>query len=329
MIISRTPLRVSLFGGGTDFADYYRNSKYGYGAVISTSINLYVYITVNKMFDDTIRVGYSTSEYVKSVDEIKHNIVREGLRVVGIDTGIDIVYMADIPMGHAGIGLASSSAIAVGVLNSLYAYKGIGASAELLAKGACEIEIDRLKSPIGKQDQYAVAFGGLRRYQFNADDTVFDDAVICKKETRDELRNNLMYFYTGKTRQSSEVLTEQKANIRDRMAYLDSLVEIEETANKDIESNDLSNIGKMLDDAWSLKRKMASNVSNEEIDDMYMRAKAAGAEGGKILGAGGGGFLMLYVTDDYKESVRNALSDYREVDIDFEPQGSKIIYVSE
>lgn len=329
MIISRTPLRVSLFGGGTDFADYYENSKYGYGAVLSTAISMYSYMTVNKKFDDMIRVSYSKTEHVASVDEIEHNIIREALRITGVSKGVDIVYMADVPLGHAGIGLASSSAIAVGVLNALYAYKGIHASADKLAKEACQIEIGALKNPIGKQDQYAVSYGGFRRYQFNADGTVFDSPVISNKETIKKLENRLLFFYTGVTRQSHTVLAEQKKNISTMMDGLDKLVEIANEANKEIENNNLDSIGEMLDDSWMIKRNFASNVSSGLIDDMYSKAKKAGALGGKILGAGGGGFLMVYATEDTHDSIRKALNDYKEVKICFEPQGSKIIYVSD
>lgn len=329
MIISRTPLRISLFGGGTDFSDYYRNSKYGYGTVISTAINMYSYMTVNKKFDDMIRVSYSKTEHVKSVDEIEHNIIREALRIVGIDKGIDIVYMADVPLGHAGIGLASSSALAVGALNALYVYKGHHASAERLAREACRIEIEALGNPIGKQDQYAVAYGGLRKYQFNADETVFDQPVICANETKQLLESKLLFFYTGITRESRTVLTEQKQNISCRMKYLDRLVELADEANKEIEANDISHIGDMLDEAWQLKKQMASNVSNALIDDMYGAARRAGALGGKILGAGGGGFLMLYVPEEKQENVRDVLKKFKEAKIRFEPQGSKIIYVSD
>lgn len=328
MIISRTPFRVSLFGGGTDFAGYYKNSRYGYGAVISTAVNMYTYMTVNKKFDGKIRVSYSKTEHVSAVDEVEHNLIREAMKITGVTSGIDIMYMADIPLDSAGIGLASSSALAVGILNALYAYKGRHVSAEVLAKEACDIEIGRLKNPIGKQDQYAVAFGGFRRYQFNADESVFDDPVIFRKETMKELEDRLMFFYTGVTRKSSSVLKEQKKNIDDRMETLDRLVEIANQAQVELESNDLSQIGVLLDDAWRLKRQMASKVSNPKIDEMYDAAKDAGALGGKILGAGGGGFLMVYVPEDRQENVRNALRGYKEIEVGFEPQGSKIIYVN-
>lgn len=329
MIISRTPMRASLFGGGTDLAGYYENSKYGYGAVLSTAINMYTYITVNKKFDDQIRVSYWKTEIVDRVENLEHNIIREALKIVGIKKGIEIVYMADIPLGSVGVGLASSSSLAVGVLNALYAFLGKHVSAERLAREACQIEIDQLKNPIGKQDQYAVAYGGLNYYQFNYDGSVFMDPLICKKNTRLELESHLLFFYTGTARQSSAILQEQNENIMAKQQTLDQLVEIAYEARTLLENNDISSVGYLLNKSWCLKRQLASKVSNLEIDEMYAKAMAGGAVGGKILGAGGGGFLMLFVPDPFKQSVRNALAGYKEVLVSFEPQGSKIIYVSE
>lgn len=329
MIISRTPFRASLFGGGTDLADYYENSKFGYGAVISTAINMYTYMTVNRKFDDKIRVSYSKTELVDSVDEIEHNLIREALKIVGIEKGIDIVYMADIPLDSAGIGLASSSALAVGILNALYAYVGKHVSAEQLAREACKIEIDILGNPIGKQDQYAVAYGGFNRYQFNADGTVYIDPIICRKQTKMDLQKQLMFFYTGITRKASSVLTEQKKKISQKMLLLDKLIKITNEAQEALQSNDLDGIGRMMDQAWRLKCQFSSNVTNKMIDQMYSEAMNAGALGGKILGAGGGGFLMLYVPLYKQEEVKMALKMYKQVNIELEPQGSKIIYVNE
>lgn len=328
MIISRTPFRASLFGGGTDLADYYENSRYGYGAVVSTAINMYTYMTVNKKFDDKIRVSYSKTELVDSVDQIEHNLIREALKIVGIEKGIDIVYMADIPLDSAGIGLASSSALAVGILNALYAYAGKYVSAEQLARDACKIEIDILGNPIGKQDQYAVAYGGLNRYQFNADGTVYTDPIICKKGTKDYLQKHLMFFYTGITRKSSTVLTEQKQKIPQKMNQLDKLIEVTNQAQRALQENDLDKIGHMLNEAWQIKKQFACNVTNPEIEKMYDSAMNAGALGGKILGAGGGGFLMLYVPLHRQDDVGKALESYKQVSIEFEPQGSKIIYIN-
>lgn len=327
MIISRTPMRASLFGGGSDFSDYYRNSKFKFGAVLSTAIDMYIYITVNKKFDDLIRVSYSKTEMVDSVDKIEHNIIREALKIAEIDRGIEVVYMGDIPLGSAGVGLASSSALAVGVLNALFAYKGQSVSAEFLAQKACEIEINRLNNPIGKQDQYAAAYGGFNHYRFNADETVFISPLICKPETKKKLQDHLMFFYTNVTRISSSILDQQKKNIPDKFPIIDRITEMSYDAENLLQSNCIDGIGTLLDEAWELKKKLAGGISNEEIDKMYYRAKEAGAIGGKVLGAGGGGFMMVYVPLHKQDCVRKALKNYKEINISFEPEGSKIIYV--
>ncbi len=329
MIISKTPLRASFFGGGTDFKDYYENSSYGYGSVISTALNMYVYIMVCKRFDSHIRVCYTKNEFVDSVDQIEHNIIREALKIVGIENGIDIVYSADIPLSSAGVGLASSSALAVGVLNALYTYKGEYASPEKLARMACEIEIGRMGNPIGIQDQYACAYGGFRVYKFWADGKVSAMPVSASREHIKALQDKLMLYYTGLTRISSEILAEQKENIADKNTVLDQMLEMVDDAEKIISKGNLDQWGEMLDEAWNLKRSLASKISNPDIDFMYERAKNAGATGGKVLGAGGGGFLLLYVPDESKENVRKALKDYKEVDFEFENEGSRIIFMEE
>ena len=329
MIISKTPLRASFFGGGTDFKDYYENNKYGYGSVISTALNMYVYIMVCKRFDDKIRVCYTKNEFVDSVDDVKHNIIREALKIVGIEHGIDIVYSADIPLSSAGIGLASSSALAVGVLNALYAYKGEYASQEKLARMACEIEINRLKNPIGVQDQYACAYGGFRTYKFWANGKVTATPIRVALEHIKKLKNNLMLYYTGLTRISSEILSEQKEKIADKTIVLDQMFEMVEIALQGLQHGEVECWGELLDKAWILKKSLASKISNSEINDMYERAKDAGAVGGKILGAGGGGFLLLYVPIEKKMSVEEAMKDYKKVDFDFENEGSRIIFIED
>lgn len=326
MIISRTPLRASFFGGGSDFCDYYQKN---YGYVLSTAINMYIYMTVNSKFDDLIRVSYSKTELVDSVDKVEHNIIREALRIAEIDQGIDIVYMGDIPLGTAGVGLASSSALAVGILNALFAFKGEHVSAEFLAQKACEIEIKTLKNPIGKQDQYAVAYGGLNTYRFNMDENVFVSPLVCKKETKEQLNRNLMLFYTGITRVSSTILEEQKEKIPDTTPNIDKIVSLAEVAQHALIKNDLSTFGELLHEGWLIKKQLASGITNSEIDRYYEVARTAGALGGKILGAGGGGFLLLYVNEENQKTVRQALSNLREIPFMFEPQGSKIIYVSD
>lgn len=329
MIISKTPLRASFFGGGTDFKDYYENSSYGYGAVISTALNMYVYIMVCKRFDSKIRVCYTKNEFVDSVDQIQHNIIREALKIVGIENGIDIVYSADIPLSSAGVGLASSSALAVGVLNALYTYKGEHASPEKLARMACEIEINRLGNPIGIQDQYACAYGGFRIYKFWADGEVSATPVSVSREDMKALQNNLMLYYTGLTRISSEILAEQKENIADKNLILNQMLEMVDDSEQALKGGNIERWGEMLDVAWHRKKSLASKISNMDIDVMYEKAKNAGALGGKVLGAGGGGFLLLYVSDENKKGVRTALKDYKEVDFKFENEGSRIIFMEE
>ncbi|MFN8670602.1 MAG: GHMP kinase [Candidatus Sericytochromatia bacterium] len=326
MIISRTPLRISFAGGGSDLSDFYFKKK---GAVVSTAINSYIYITVNKKFDDLIRVSYSSTELVESVNDIKHNIIREALKLVGIEKGIDVVYMGDVPLGTAGIGLGSSSSLAVGVLNALYAYKGEHVSASRLSEEACKIEIEILKNPIGKQDQYIAAYGGLQYIQFNQDDSVFVDPLIVNKETKHNLNKNLLLFYTGITRISSNILEEQKAKTTTNIEQIEKMVHIAEELRESLLDNNFSNFGELLHKSWLLKKGLASNISNNLIDEYYNKAINAGALGGKILGAGGGGFLLFYCEEKYQNNVRKALSDLKETPFLFEPQGSKIIYVSD
>ena len=326
MIISRTPMRISFAGGGSDLAVYYRR---GYGSVVSTAIDKYIYITVNKKFDDLIRVSYSKTEMVKSVDEMEHNIIREALIKVGIDRGVEIVYMGDIPLGSAGVGLGSSSSLAVGVLNALYAYKGQHVSAEKLAREACEIEIEILGNPIGKQDQYVAAYGGFNYIRFNNDESVFVDPVICKMEIKEQLNKRLLLFYTGLERVSSHILEEQRGNIDNNNEFLDEIVKLSDSLRETIVNNGSSTVGKYLHQGWEYKKQLASKITNSIIDEYYERARNAGAVGGKILGAGAGGFLLLYCDKDNQKQVRSALSDLKEAPFRFEPQGSKIIYVSE
>lgn len=322
MIISRTPFRISFVGGGTDLRDFYSRE---YGAVISATIDKYMYITVNKRFDHTIRASYSRTEIVDHVTELKHPIIREALKLTGIEHGIEITSVADIP---AQTGLGSSSAFTVGLLNALYAYKGIFRSAQELAEEACHIEIDLLKEPIGKQDQYAVAFGGMSHIQFNADETVFVNPIICPREVKKELKENLLLFYTGQTRQASSVLSEQKSNIGKRLDTLNSMRDmVEDFRVKMLEGKNLSDIGIILHEGWEYKKKMAGGISNSDIDDYYNIARDNGVLGGKILGAGGGGFLLFFCERHNQQRVRDVLSKLREIPFDFEPQGSKIIFV--
>ena len=327
MIISKTPLRASLFGGGTDFADYYHHSKYGFGSVLSCALDMHVYITVNKRFDSKIRVVYTGNELVDHVEEVKHNIIREALKLTGVTQGVEVVYMADIPMTNLGLGLASSSALAVGVLNALYAYKGEYKPARDLAKEAAHIEIDCLGQQIGIQDQYACAFGGFKRYYFNADDSVTVIPLPCPPDTLQELYGKLHLFYTGTPRDSRKIFQEQKETIKkSREETLDPLIEAVESAQKALQEGNLDAIGFLLDKAWQIKKQFATGVSNPEIDAMYDKAMRAGALGGKILGAGGGGFLLVYVPEEKHAFVKEALADYQELPFHPDSHGTRIIF---
>lgn len=324
MIISRTPLRVSFAGGGSDLKAFYKHKP---GAVTSTAIDKYVYITVNKRFDNQIRVGYSRTEIVESVDDIQHDLVREALRLVKVDGGIEITSIADIP--SRGTGLGSSSSFTVGLLNALHAYNGEFSSAKTLAEQACKIEIEQVGEPIGKQDQYIAAYGGISHIQFNSDESVYVDPVICPHGFKEKLQENLMLFYTGVTRRSNSILTEQQEKTKMNLHVLEEMVDLSQKLKESMSSGDCPEFGELLHRGWSLKRKLASNISNSEIDKIYERARKAGAIGGKILGAGGGGFLLLYCDKEKQGKVKDALSDLRHTPFSFEPQGSKIIYVGE
>ncbi len=327
MIISKTPLRASLFGGGTDFKAYFETSTMGYGSVLSAALDMHVYITVNKKFDDKIRVVYNGNELVDNVDELKHNIIREALKLTGITKGIEVIYMADIPLSTAGIGLASSSALAVGVLNALHAYKGEFVTPEVLAKEACHIEIDLLGQRIGIQDQYATAFGGFNRYRFLNNGNVSVTPFVIDEKYKKMLYNNLMMFFTGNTRDSRKILSEQSDNIENKRKQLDELVLTVDKVYKEINNRNIEIVGTELDKTWTIKKSLSNGISNENIDNMYDLAKKSGAVGGKVLGAGGGGFMLFYVNDQNKEKVRNSLKDYREIPFEVDNEGSRIIFV--
>lgn len=327
MIISRTPLRVSFVGGGSDLPAFYLHQP---GAVVSTAIDKYIYITVNKKFDRKLRVSYSVTEMVDHVWEVKHELVRNGLQMVGIDGGIEITSISDIP--SQGTGLGSSSTYTVGLLNALYAYTGQAVGAERLAAEACEIEINRCAKPIGKQDQYIAAYGGMQYIQFNSDGSVFVDPIICKPETKHLLNQRLLMLYTGITRSTDGILKEQSANTQsddDKRRTLAKMVAMAGEARDALQRNDLDGFGDVLHHNWLLKQSLASGISSDRINEWYELARKRGALGGKILGAGGGGFLLLYAPPERHPAIMAALPELRNTSIQFEPQGSKIIYVEE
>jgi len=328
MIISRTPFRVSLAGGGSDFSEYYRQRP---GNVVTAAINRYMYVTVNRRFDDTIRVSYTRTEIVERADDLQHDLIREAMKLTGLTRGLEITTIADLP---AGIGLGSSSTLTVGVLNALYAMKGEWRSPADLARQACEIEVDILGKPIGKQDQYIAAFGGLQDIRFMPDGSVSVHPVICGDGLRKRLVERLLLFYTGVHRDSGAVLREARLRLQarpDSRAVVDGLVGVAARVRQAIVSGEVEGIGALLDESWQLKKQMASNVSNGHFDALYDAARRAGADGGKISGAGAGGCLLLFAPPRRQAAVCAAMSvaGLREVSFAIEPEGSRIIHFSD
>ncbi len=320
MIITRTPLRVSFFGGGTDLRGFYEQEE---GCVLSTAINKYIYVILKDRFDDRVRVGYSQTELVDDIDQLKHELVRESLRKVGLTHCLEIATMADIP--SAGSGLGSSSAVTVGLLNALYAYQNRTQVAETLAREACEIEIETLGKPIGKQDQYIAAYGGLRFMRFQRDGKVAVQSVAVGDGTRERIERYLMLFYTDQARRAETILAEQAANTGARIENLNRIKQYAHTAHDLLKHGCFDDFGRLLHEAWQEKKALASGVTNGAIDAMYDAARKAGALGGKITGAGGGGFLMLWVAPDDHEKVRAALYPLRELPVRLEQDGTRVL----
>lgn len=322
MIISRTPFRISFAGGGTDLAAFYREEP---GAVLSTAIDKYMYVTVNKYFEDKIILKYSKTEEVSHIRDVEHPLLKEAMKVTGNTRGVEITSMADIV---GGTGLGSSSSFTVGALHALHAFKGRYTPASQLASEACEIEIERVKEPIGKQDQYIAAYGGFRFIEFMPDETVRVTPIICPPGKLKSLSNNLLLFYTGKTRRASTILKGMRSNMGRKQADMRELRGLADEARRQLQEGSVNRFGELLHEGWLLKRSLHSGISNTVIDRVYGRARKAGAEGGKILGAGGGGFLLLYVRRKNQAKVRKAMRGWREVSFGFEPEGSKIIHLA-
>ncbi len=325
MIISRTPLRMSFVGGGSDLPVFYR--KFG-GAVVSSAINQFVYITVNRKFDEKIRVSYSKTEEARTVARIKHPLVRESMTMLGIDGGLEITSIADIP--GKGSGLGSSSSFTVGLLHAFHAYAGRYASAEQLAREACEIEIGRCGEPIGKQDQYAAAYGGLNFIQFHEDDSTSVEPILCKRETLNSIQDQMLVFYTGITRSASDVLRHQQsamASERKKQSVVRGMVKLAHTLKAELQRNRAAAFGEIIHEGWMLKKSLTRGITTDAIDDWYARARKAGAVGGKLLGAGAGGFLLFIAPRERHDAIAAALSELRRMEFRFEPQGSRIIFV--
>ena len=335
MVITQTPIRISFVGGGTDISTFYR--QYG-GEVISTAIDKYISVRITKRSDSqmTIHTPYHR-ETVSDPDYIQHSLVREAVRKTDVTGGVSITVTSDVT--SRGCGLGSSSALTVGLLNALYAYQGIEMSAEILARQACEIEIERLNQPIGKQDQYIAAYGGLRRIQFNRDESVHTQEIPIAPETIAHLEKNFMLFYTGIQRRAETILHEQKGSASPQTllqikglvpAFYDALVKGNHKGcpyKNDNHEGCLCEVGLMLRRAWRLKRSLCDSISNRKLDTIYERAIAAGALGGKILGAGGGGYFLFYVPKSKQQTVTTSLSDLglSRLTFHFEAKGSQII----
>ncbi len=321
MIIVQTPLRTSLFGGGTDFPGYYL--QHG-GCVLSSAIDKYIFVTIKKRFDKKLRVGWTRTEMVDKVDDIQHELIREALRMTGICEGVEITTMGDIP--SAGSGLGSSSTVTVGALHAMYALQRELVMAEQLAKEACEIEIDILGKPIGVQDQYIAAYGGLRFIEFKTSGEIVANRISLDTNTLRRLNNNLFLFYTGVTRKADSILSEQKDNIRSRESVLGEMKEIAHQACDQLQKGNIDAIGDLLHESWQLKKQLASRITNTDIEDLYQAARKAGATGGKVAGAGGGGFLLLYCPSEKQENLRDALHQLQELPFNLGQDGSKVIF---
>lgn len=324
MIISKAPFRISFCGGGSDLPSFYR--EYG-GCVISASINCYMYISIHPYFyGNKILLKYSKTEMVDRISDIEHRIFKQVLGDFGL-TGVEITSMADVP---AGTGLGSSSAFTIALLNALYCYRGERVSKQRLANEACTIEIEKLGSPIGKQDQYESAYGGLNFIRFNTDDTVTIEPLILTRDTYTTLQNNLIMFYTGDIRSANMILKEQNQNMSDKekVESLKVMCELAEQMKRALEQGHVDSFGTILHKNWLLKKTLASGISNPAIDNWYDIAMKNGALGGKLLGAGGGGFLLFYCNEKDQQRLRDALG-LRELKFKLEHDGASIIFISD
>lgn len=325
MIISRTPFRISFAGGGSDLPSFYRQET---GVVLSTSINKYVYIAIHPFFDTrNIQLKYSKTELVSSIEDIQHPIFKEVLGMYGL-RGVDLNSIADIP---AGTGLGSSSAFTVGLLNAVNAYNDKAVSSEQLGKLACEVEIDRLGSPIGKQDQYAAACGGLNLISFYPDESVNVEKIVMNAVKKKELEGNLIMIYTGDTRSANSILLQQNKAIsaKDKFENQQKMVQLAYSLKKTLEDNNIDDFGRFLHEGWLLKKSLTKAISNSLVDEIYDRGLKAGALGGKLLGAGGGGFILFYCPREKQDNFRKQMSQFTEMDFQFDNHGTKIIYIGD
>jgi D-glycero-alpha-D-manno-heptose-7-phosphate kinase len=321
LIIVQTPLRISFFGGGTDFPSFFLEEG---GSVLSSAIDKYIYVTIKSRFDNKLRIGYTQTEMVDEIDQINHELIRESLRLTGIERGIEITTMGDIP--SEGSGLGSSSTVTVGALHAMYSYHGETVSAEKLAREACAIEIETLKKPIGIQDQYIAAYGGFRFFEFLPNGEVNSEKIKISPEARRVLNDNFLLFFTGISRKSASILQEQTINLKDRLCELREIKQMACQARSELEKGNFDSLGVLIHQSWEVKKRLAGSVSNGHINEIYESARRAGATGGKLTGAGGGGFLLLYVPYEHQNKVRTALNGLQELPFRLEADGSKVIF---
>ena len=292
--------------------------------MLSSAIDKYIFVTIKERFDSKLRIGYTQTEIADEIDQINHELIREALRLTGIRSGIEITTMGDIP--SEGSGLGSSSTVVVGALHAMYAYLGEIVSAERLAREACIVEIEILKKPIGIQDQYIASYGGLRYFEFLPGGEVKAERLKISAESQRVLNNNFLLFFTGVSRSSSSILSEQARNINDRRGELREIKQMARQARYDIEQGSMDSLGALMHESWELKKRLAGTISNERINAMYETARRAGAIGGKLTGAGGGGFLLLYVPYECQNEVRTALNGLQELPFRLEADGTKVIF---
>lgn len=327
MIISRTPLRIGFVGGGTDLPEFYE--RHG-GAVVSTTIDKWIHVIVARRFEGDVRVSYSRTEIVPKASEVEHELVREAMRATGIPRGVDIMTLADVP-SH-GTGLGSSSTITVGLLNALYAFQGIYRAPALLAEEAAQIEIDVLGKPIGRQDQYAAAIGGLNLIEFLPDGGgVRVEPILMSAPNLKRLHRSLLLFYTGRQRQASSVLERQREAVQNGSAEqsLHRMRELAYQMREQLSAGNVESAGALLHENWEFKKGLVDTISSPEVDRWYAAALRAGAIGGKVLGAGGGGFLLVFAHPDHHEPVRRELAELREVPIKLAARGTHISVITD
>jgi D-glycero-alpha-D-manno-heptose-7-phosphate kinase len=326
VIISRTPLRMSFVGGGTDLPEFYE--RHGGGAVVSTAIDKWIHVIIRRRFDDDVRVSYSKTEIVENAGSVKHDLVREAMKLTGVPRGVDIITLADVPA--RGTGLGSSSAVTVGVLNALYAYQGLYKSPHRLAEEAAEIEINVLGKPIGRQDQYAVAAGGFNFIEFLPQGGgVRVSPLICPPNTLKRIQRSMLLFFTGRQRSAEDVLARQRAATVDG-ATVDHLSKMRDLAyelRSRLSEGEPDALGYLLAQNWELKRELAYGVSDGQVDNWYEAALRAGASGAKLLGAGGGGFFLVVGPPERQDAVRRALAELREVPVRLAARGTHIAYL--